>query len=209
LLWTPLDGDTGILMVQGYSEMKISDVFKSHIKEYFKIDKKTCEFEYFITEAFKNKFLNPALLKSFKFSTGWLINGNFNEDLPAEYNLDIKIEITDKNPELSKVPYTKLQSILQTFGEGLIQLGGDRTKKLKDFNKKNAKVSSNGKELNLKIDDEYEVRPIILLKDEGVENHPDGSLDFIGIDKYCRDTLAEIQIEIDPSNAVKDITDIR
>ena len=39
LLYTPLDHHIGILMVQGYTGIKISDVLREHLKEYFKLEK--------------------------------------------------------------------------------------------------------------------------------------------------------------------------
>jgi hypothetical protein len=37
LLYAPIDFHTGILLIQGYTESKISDVFRDHIVDYFKV----------------------------------------------------------------------------------------------------------------------------------------------------------------------------
>ena len=204
LLYTPFDHSAGVLMVQGYSELKISDVFREHLLDYFTYGKSIeSEVEYFVPKSFKDEFLKDATLKSFKFTTGLIIRGGFEDDIPDNYKCEIKVEIIDKNANIEQNSWKK---IIASFGQTLLRISENNQTKLEDFPKKTARITGNsGRNLPVKIDDDYDVRPVILLSEIGIQNDETGRPDFIALDTYCRTLLEDIKQEILPTNAIKEL----
>ena len=203
LLFTPLDHGVGILMVQGYSEIKISDILKVFLKDYFK---KTgvikSDFVPYIPCEFKDKFKDEATFKSYKFSTGWQLDGSFEDAIPNDYELQFKIEIIDNN---KKVPIQKLEALKNFIEQITLKIKGDNGKqrKLEDFSDKKIKVQNKaGKELDLDLDNEDGLRPIILLETLGIKLDDNGILDFKKLDIFCRNQLEEMKKQILPTYAI-------
>ncbi|OSZ79153.1 hypothetical protein CAP35_13135 [Chitinophagaceae bacterium IBVUCB1] len=202
LTYAPIDSRVGIIMVQGFTELKISDVFKDHIENYFKIDKSiVAKTEIFAPNYFKEKYLKTAVFQSLKFSSEWIIKPDFEDPIPKEYELEVKIEIIDKNKK--KVNYSFAKNILNVIGRSIFKPTGGIEKTLDKFRKKNGKISSNGKELPIDFDKDDNIKPVILLKNEGINVDKNGKIDFKIIDEYCRGILLKIIDELNPSNAVK------
>jgi hypothetical protein len=206
LIYTPLDHHEGILMVQGYTETKISDAFRDHLEDYFRhLTELKSKFEIFVPEQMKEKYLSKALFKSLKFSTVWSAEPQFGPDniKQKEYDLEISIEIVDKTQKKSN--YKGFKAFLEVFGKSIFKLEGSDSKKLVDFPKKQAKMSSNGKDFPIIFDDEDNIKPVILLKNEGINVNEGQVPNFDEIDKYCRNLLKDISGEIMPNNAVQEL----
>lgn len=213
LLYTPLDHSEAIIMIQGYSEIKISDVFRDYLTSYFKYNKQIeSKVELFVPQTLKDKYLKNAVFKSVKFSTGWHVKSDFSDEIkPRDFEFDIKIEIIDKNKQKSS--RTSFRDLIKFFGKARFSLPGDDekndpvgpTKELEDFDKKDAKMDSNGKALAIDFDDEDNIRPVILLTDEGIKIGQDGIPDFDEIEKYCRKTLNDVIKEVMPTHAISEL----
>lgn len=202
-LFTPLDNSEGILMVQGYSEFKISDVIRGFVKKYFKDGDIKCETSFYTPENLKEKYLNGATFSSMEFSTGWVINGDFDDDYPDKYELQVNIEIVDKNP---KIPYSAIENIKKKLGESFMQMvGSEKVKKLSEFKAKKPKIIKNNKEVPIDIDKDGEIKLIINLKDEGIVVDSDGIPDFRIIDDYCLTLLEKIKLKFLPRHAIETI----
>jgi len=204
LLYTPINHHTGILLIQGYTEVKISDVFRDHIIEYFKVEKEIdCKTEIFIPEKLKDKYLKSALFKSAKFSSGFILKNGFDGAEDKDYELEVKIEIIDKSDK--KTGYKSFNHMLQKFGNAIISLSESSTHKLDSFKKKSAKMVGKGKEFPIDFDNEDNIKPVILLVNEGIKINEGQIPDFGEIETYCRNLLNDIINEINPENAITDI----
>ena len=204
LLYAPINSHTGLLLIQGYTEVKISDVFRDHIKEYFQAPKKiNCEFEIFVPDSLKDKYLKNAVFSSAKFSSEFKIYNGFEDIENKELELEVRIEIVDKSGKKSK--YTNFAEMLKAFGNTVFTFPNDVKRKLQLFEKKSAKMQGTGKTFPIDFDDEDNIRPTILLKDQGIEIKAGKIPNFDQIEIFCRNLLRDIISEINPENAVKDI----
>ena len=204
LLYAPINHDTGILLIQGYTEGKISDIFREHIVDYFTVEKKViCQTEIFIPEQLKQKYLSNAIFSSAKFSSGFIIKNGFGDLENKELDLEVKIEIIDKSNK--KVKYTLFNKMLEAFGDTIIHFPNEVRKKLSSFEKKSAKMKGTGKEFPIDFNNEDNIKPVILLKDQGIKISEDKIPDFDQINTYCRNLLQDILDEIMPHYAIKDI----
>jgi hypothetical protein len=202
-LYTPLDNNEGILMVQGYTEFKISDIIKDFLKIYFCNDDIKCDFSFYTPESLKEKYLNGAKFSSMEFSTGWVINGDFEDDFPDNYELQVNIEIIDKN---KKVSYSAISNLKKRLGESFMQMvGNDKVKKLSEFKTKKPKIIKNEREVPIDIDKDGEIRLAINLRDEGFIVDADGIPNYVEIENYCTDLLEQIKIKLLPRYAIEPI----
>lgn len=202
LIYTPLNHNVGVVMIQAYSQDKISDVFCKYLEKYFKIEKKfQATFTPYFPDSLKDKYLNGATFDSFKFSTGWIVKGDFDELVPNEYELNVKVGITDKN--LKKVPVGKIPSLLSIFGKSKLKIEGGDEKELGNFKVKNAKIENENRKLSVELDNEDKIRPVLFLKD--YVPVVDGMPDFDKLESYCKELLEEIKEKLLPENAIADL----
>lgn len=204
LLYTPIDYHTGILIIQGYTEAKLSDVFRDHIKEYFKVEKKVdCEISLFVPENLKNKYLKDAVFSSAKFSSSFIVKNAFENLENNEMELEVKIEIIDKSRKKAK--YKGFEKMIKSFGETIFEFPNNIKKRLDLFDKKSAKMKGIGREFPIDFHDEDNIKPTILLKDEGISITAGKIPDFKQIETYCKNLLDDIIVEIMPENAIENI----
>ncbi|MBL7884729.1 MAG: hypothetical protein JNL69_11715 [Bacteroidia bacterium] len=205
LLYTPLDHNEAILMIQGYSEIKISDVFRDHLVNYFKFNKQiSSKVELFVPQSLKDKYLESAVFKSIKFSSGWAIKPDIDEKITSkDYEVEIKIEIIDKSKK--KVNYKKFREIISLFSKSKFKPEGGVERNLGEFDKKNATMISKTKPKAIDFQDEDNVIPTILLEEEGITVGEGGVPNFDEINLYCRELLTEIIEEVMPNHGIDDL----
>src|ERR1019366_1320895 len=98
LIYTPLDHSEAIVMIQGYTEAKISDVFRDHLVDYFSYTKEIhSKIELFVPQSLIDKTLENATFESIKFSTGWHTKLAFEGLEQKNYDLQVNIQIIDKS----------------------------------------------------------------------------------------------------------------
>lgn len=208
LLFTPIDHSEAILIVQGYTSLKISDVLREHLKDFFSHGRDIkSKVEIFVPSFLKDEYLEGSTFNSASFSTGWIVNGH-DFDVPEQksYDLQVKIEIVDRSKEKSN--YEDTAKIIEWFKQFKLSVGNTskRTKNLGEFPKQNAKIKSNGRPIPIQFDNNNEITPVIILKDQGIEVNPEtNELNFEEIDSYCNDLLNKILEEHLPSNAIKEL----
>lgn len=205
LLYTPLDHNEAILMIQGYTEIRISDVFREHLLSYFKHKTEIIsKFEVYIPKSFKEKYLKSAVFKSVKFTSGWAVKADFESNAKSkEYELEVRIEIIDKSKK--KSAYKTVTNFVENFGKSLFKLSGaSKETKLENFDKRSAKMTSEGRELPLDIDDEDNIKPVILLSDF-VQIDEGGVPNFDQINGYCKKVLNDVIKELMPEHAVQEL----
>jgi hypothetical protein len=208
LLSTPIDNSEGILMVQGYTDRKISDVFREHMRDFFSLSRKIqCSIEMYVPETLAKKHLENATFKSATFSTGWVVTPDFEHPQSKRYDLEVKVQIVDKSDD--KMGFNLTESIVDLFGLSKLVMGKSKSKEkeLKSFNSKTARIKNdNGKELPIKFDKDNSIKPVIYLEDEGIFMDTEtGELNYDELDEYCLELLNRIEKEYLPENAIKDI----
>ncbi len=201
LLYTPMDYNTGILMIQGYSDIKISDIFRKHLQDYFKTSEIKCDFEYYLPDVFREKYLNGATLSTFTFTSGWHVSGGFDEDLPKEFDFNVKIEITDKDP---KVPIKYYDRLMMALKSSFFNINNVK-KSLRDFQSEGTKIRTReGKNIPIQMEDQ-EIRPVILLNNVGVSIESGHNPAFTKVNEYCRKILEEIKLDLLPIHATQEL----
>ena len=91
------------------------------------------------------------------------------------------------------------------FGGSTFKPVGGKQKTLLDFNKKNAKMTGNGKEFPIDFEDEDNIKPTILLKEVGIEILEGEIPNFQQIETYSRNLLNDIIKEIMPDYAIENL----
>lgn len=206
LLYTPIDSSVGILLIQGYTEIKISDVIRDHIVSYFKEPKKIeCITEIFVPESLKETYLKGAVFSSVQFTSGFIVKGEFEDDIPRPFELEIKVEITDISE--NQVDYKDTKKMIQMLSKFLLKFPDSVQTTLETFTKRSAKMltKKNHKKFPIVLDDEDNIRPVILLKDEGISVGEGQVPNFDQIDSYCKNLLEDIIEEVMPDYAVQSI----
>jgi len=204
LLYTPLEHSEAVLMIQGYTEAKISDVLRGHLGGYFKhkgeITNKT---EIFVPQYLKEKYLNGAKFKSIQFTSGWAVPPDNSGTIRQKgYELEVRIEIKDKSQK--KSDYREFSDLLKIFSKGIFQQG-NKKKELEAFEGKKAKMVNGSKEAPIQFDNHDEVIPVILLKDEGIDVGDDAVPNFDQINQYCHKLLGDVIKEVMPEYAIDDL----
>lgn len=204
LMYAPINHNVGILMIQGYTEIKISDLFREFIADYFKVDKKIdCQLEIFVPESLKNKYLKGAVFSSAKFTSGFIVKGDFDDDDAKDHNIEVKIEITDKSTK--KANYKKFESMLKAFGNFVFSISDQTGQSLGKFQKTSAKMKGKGKEFPIDFDAIDNIKPTILLEEQGIQILDGRIPNFGQIEAYCYSLLTDLEIEINPAHAVESL----
>lgn len=204
LLYTPLNHSEGILIIQGYSESKISDIIRKHLKEYFKyFNEWSIAIEPFIPQQFRDNFKKDAKFKKVVFSSSWDISEHDYETITGrnQHIIEVKIEIIDKNKK--KTDAEIIPRIVKWFGKSKFKLNNEPEKELEAFENKEAKMENNGKVLDFNFDDENDITPSIVLTG-GEYFNEDNSPNLDSIKEYCRNLLVEVLEETSPLNGVQE-----
>lgn len=202
LLYTPLNEGTIILLIQGYTEIRISDVFVKFLEGYFKVQGLyKCEVQPYIPKQLRERYLRSATFKSLSFTSDWNIRANFEDEIVSrDYNLEVKIVITDKSD--AKAKHNSFRKFLEKFERSSFKFVDQDARTLGDFGTKRAKMESVKKEFPINFDDENDIRPTILLTNEGIPILDGLVPDFDAVDTYCKKLLEDIKDEINPQNGV-------
>lgn len=204
LIWTPLNHSEGIVIIQGYSESRITDIVRKHVEKYFSYFREwSSTLEVFIPQSYRVGFKKNAQFKKATFSSSWNVSEDGYEEITGkkEHVLQVKIEIIDKNP--NKAPAKLINRIVQWLGKSKFKLGEERSKALEEFDKIEAKMESDGKELGYNFENEDDVTPSIILNEAQYQTI-DGSTDMLAIQTFCRNLLQEIAQEISPLNGIQE-----
>ena len=207
LLSTPIDHSEAIMMIQGYSELNISNIFRDHMRTFFSHGRNyKCEVEIYVPEALREEYLEGATFDSATFSTGWAVTPDFEDIESKAYDLQVKLEIKDKSNE--KMSYEETQNLVQMFGQSILKMGNKLStrKKLSDFESKRAKINSkSANPIPIKFENNH-IKPVVYLENEGIGfNEDSGELDFEMVGSYCRKVLNQINEEDSPNNAVEEL----
>ncbi|MBW8326541.1 MAG: hypothetical protein K0M50_17385 [Prolixibacteraceae bacterium] len=191
LIYTPLNSDTGILMLQSYSEDSIRDVFTTFIKPFFS----TTGFYHLSIDAYVPKqyideFKKGAALKGISFTKNLLIGyigkGHSKEEL-EEFNIRIEIKPNGHKSSLKKIKelIQKLSPI--QFNENKLE---EFSKRIYLENPKSEKSAYYDLEKDLDA-----IKPTIYLENR-ISMSIEGIPDFVELKDYCFNLLDTLKKEI-------------
>jgi hypothetical protein len=209
LLYTPLDHLEGVFIIQGYSESKISDIVKRHLKEYFSYYREwSSSVEPFLPLKYRQAFMKEAKFQKVVFSSSWDISDHDYEEITQrkQHKVQVRIEIIDQN--VNKPEKGSIRNIVRWFGGSLFKMKNEQVKSLEEFEYKDAKMESRGQSVSIDLDNDEEedddkIKPTIRLTGEEYLN-PNYSPNFPKIQEFCRNLLVEIVEEISPLNGVQE-----
>lgn len=143
LLHTPLDKDTGILVLQSYTKDYIADIFRPFIAKLFKL--KGFSFKAIVSEFMPKKmqdsFKEHCVIKSLKFSNRMVVNDMQDGVLlDGEFTFDVIIKSRNNQVNLDNLPLWK-----RKLGNAILGIPNKPERKLDTFNKKKGYLQSTDK----------------------------------------------------------------
>jgi len=194
-LYTPLNYDVGILMIQSYSSDSITDIFTEFLQNYFKKENyyKKPKIERFFPRHIIEQFKLHSNIDKFSFSNRFFVSQLSDEPYQQEEEeFVVKIEAVSKNG----LPKAALSNWLNVLGQKLF----DNTNLSSFSNRKVYLKNEQTKKSSPFVLDENEIRPIIYLENHGIEVSIDGLPNFSQLETFCENLLVQQIIpEIFPS----------
>jgi hypothetical protein len=199
-LHTPLDSDTGVLMLQSYTEETIRDVFVPFIQPYF-----SCSNSYynvivepFVPKSYKEKFAREARLRAFSF-TGSQMIGKKNSDTIVTEQEEFIISIKVVPKDGSKTTIDDLGDVLEKVTQSTFndeELGKFQHKILlsNSVTKKHAHYDMSH--------DISQIRPTIMLDE--IPKDVNGKLNIAELKQFCFDLLVTVNSEVQKINMVNE-----
>ena len=194
MLYTPLNGKIGFLLVQSYTEESIQDSIKDFISKFFSCD----DFFYniiiepFVPQNIVDKYMKETNIRMFSFITKTALSSSLRDNVQIKgqtFEVEIKIKPLDEklNPNSKETSQ-------------IIKAVGDKLFDGKPLNEGKAKAyieDSKKRKANYDIEKEINsIRPTIYLEDAGiVPDETTGLPDFKAIQTYCIQVLQDIKDE--------------
>lgn len=195
-LWTPYDHNSGILMVQSYTNYTVTELVKRKLRDLFKTYGYTLIVTTFIPKIIKEEYLKKSKVYQLAIINNKVSRGKREILNPifAEYeNLKIEVRITG-----FKEPVTRFWERLrndkkanQLIGANLddLDINDENNYEIKAYYK-----DENNHKANVNIKDISKFSPTIFLPDELKQEN--NHFDFDKIKKYTDGMLKQIQDEI-------------
>lgn len=141
LLYTPLNKDIGILILQSYTKDNISDIFKPFIENLFKITglslKATSRL--FMPLSMQEELKNNCFIERFVFQNRYVVSDVEEQTLQqGEFTIKIEIKAHDKVLTLKNLSWWK-----RKLAETIIKLPKNEERELSSFNKKTGYLVGN------------------------------------------------------------------
>jgi len=199
LIYTPLESDKSILLIQSYSDDNIDSVMKKFWRNFFTFPglfrhpqiKKHIPNN--IVEDFKNGATVSSLTYSTEIPSASLLGSSINFNT-RNFKVTVKIEPTEEG-----LTYTEFDEVIEPIEEATF-----KNFRLGIFNKKKGSLKDNetGKSSPFQLDNNFEIKPSILLSKYITINYNES--DFERIKDYCFEILENIKQEVYPRNAVQE-----
>ncbi len=141
LLYTPLNKDIGILILQSYTKDNISDIFKPFVENLFKVKglslKATSKL--FMPLTMQEELKNNCFVDKFVFQNRYVVSDIEEQTFQqGEFTIKIEIKAHDKVLNLKNLPWWK-----RKLAETIIKLPKNDERELNSFNKKTGYLVSN------------------------------------------------------------------
>lgn len=141
LLYTPLNKNKGILILQSYTKDNISDIFKTFVDNLFKITGLSLKAStrLFMPLTMQDELKNNCFVEKFVFQNQYVVS-DVEEQTFQQGTFTIKVEIKahDKVLNLNNLPWWK-----RKLAETIIKLPKNEDRDLDSFNKKNGYLVGN------------------------------------------------------------------
>jgi len=193
-LWTPLDHNTGVLMVQSYSNLSVTDLIRIHLSQIFQKYEFSLLFTQHVPNAVKEHFKEDSSVYKIAFVKESLSKGKRKllNPLFAEFdNLKIKIEVSGFKKSVNEFwdEFLGDEKIISSNLEDF------DIKENEDFKTVAYYTDSEGHKSNTSIDKEFEIKPTIFL-DNNLKKKGTDFFDFDKIKKHTDSILDDIKKEI-------------
>ncbi|MFL9837106.1 hypothetical protein ABS768_06315 [Flavobacterium sp. ST-75] len=138
LLYTPLNQNVGVLILQNYTSDQIADVFKPFVQGVFKVEKvslKASLFE-FMPDVMQKEFKENSSIKKFVFSNQYLIS-DLDDDVKStgKFTVQLIISSSDNNLGIQSLPLWK-----KALRKIKINVPGNEPRVVESFAKQNAYI---------------------------------------------------------------------
>lgn len=141
LLYTPLDKNVGILLLQSYTKDNVSDIFKPFVENLFKAKKITLKATstLFMPENMQEEFKNSSIVESFVYKNHFVINDIHEATLQsADFTITVEIKANNKSVTLNNLPAWR-----RKLGETILGIPNTDNRSLQTFNTKRGYIKSN------------------------------------------------------------------
>lgn len=199
LLYSPLNSNKSILLIQSYSDDSIDSVVKKFFTSFFSypllFSKATSN--KFVPRRIINDFRNGATISSFTYTThipSTTLLGSTVRMNNESFKITFKIEPIEEN-----ISYDEFGLTVRTMDTVNIS-----NIPLRDFNNRRGNLadSSTGKTTPFELNSSFDIKPLIILSKYITIEHNES--DFERIRDFCLDILEEMKQEIYPRNAVRE-----
>lgn len=193
-LWTPLDHNTGILMVQSYSNHTVTEMIKSYITKFFQDYDFSLIISPHVPKEIRNEYVkNSSVYKvafvkeSLSKDKRKLINPLFTEFS----NLQIKIEVSGFKEKVNEF-WEKFTQSDKLISSNLEDFG---IKENDDYRTIAYYTDDKGHKSNTSIEKQIELKPTIFLDDK-LKKKDSEHFDFLKLKDHTDYILKEIKTEI-------------
>jgi len=193
-LWTPLDHDTGVLMVQSYSNLSVTDLVKGHLSTIFMKYEFSLLYTPYVPNALKEEFKKDSSVYKIAFVKESLSKGKRKllNPLFTEFdNLRVKIEVSGFKKSVSDFwdEFLGEEKIVNSNLEDL------DIKENEDYKTVAYYTDSEGHKSNTSIQKNFEIMPTIFL-DYNLKRSGSEYFDFEKIKKHTDSILEDLKKEI-------------
>ena len=204
LLFTPLNNDKGIFMLQSYTEDSIRDVFSNFLKPFFSAKGfYNIKIDIYTPKQYVDEFKNKSVLKGITYTKNLLVGhiGEQNEEDIEEFTIRIEVKPPKKiEKNTNTVSLGKIKNWIEKFNPLTF-----KDNKLEDFSKRiylgNAQTDKAAYyDLEKDLDS---IKPTIYLENRIIIDN-NGIPDFAELKKYSLELLDTLKNEISVINRVNE-----
>ncbi|SHG34929.1 hypothetical protein [Flavobacterium defluvii] len=204
LLYTPMDKEVGILILQNYTSDQIADIFKPFVKGLFRVEKTSYNayLQEFMPAKMQKEFKENSAIKKFVFSNKYLIS-DLDEDVisTGKFTVQLTISSSDNNINIDNLPYWK--KIMRKIK---FDIPGNDPRFVESFNNQKAYIKDEASKSNptpFSLDDDLlKIQATIYLENHiGLEENRIPK--WNELEKFAQKTLKEIVLpEVYPEDYI-------
>lgn len=199
MMWTPVDLDQGIIMIQYYSSSSISGAVTEDLRSFFKDFNLSLRIFPYVPNEYKEKFFKKSTIKKISFlkrSVPKNVRSKFDPLISEEENFEIALELRS----LNKSPKSFKETVKALINSGKKLINAD----LSDLGMDDEQVkdemriyyeTSEGKKSYAKLSNNFDILPTIDLPDIIKAKNSDKP-DRDKISKHCRALMNKLKNEL-------------
>jgi hypothetical protein len=193
-LWTPVDHSSGVLMVQSYSNLSVTDLIRVHLTQLFNKYNFSLIITQYVPDAVKEHFKEDSNVYKVAFVKDSLSKGKrrlINPLFTEFESLRIRIEVSGFKKKVTEFweEFLGEDKILNTNLEDFDIKENDDFKTLAYYK------DSHGHQSNTSIDKQFEIKPTIFL-DQKIKKKGSEYFDFKKLKEHTDAILEDIKREI-------------